>query len=1052
MTRTVSLLLASITLLSLGAACAQTADTEALVADLASDNADVRLSSARELAKLGPEPLARLMDLVAGDDQRVAAGARVAVEALVQNLTAPDAPEGREVVVGTLMAVASGDGPVAAKRFALRQLALIGGDGAVPGLSRLMADPEVGEMAQYALARIPGDDALAALIEAAGKADPSIRAGAINALGLRGDPAAVPALKAALDDADANLRMAAVQALGQIPSAEGIPLIWSATTQGSGAERQAARTAYTQLAETLLEAGQETEAEGMYQRIYAEFPALHERCAGLAGLATAAGGDALPTLLEAIGAGPPELRGVAKHALAEMDDAGVTGAVTRAAREGTPEARVALIWVLGMSGDKAAVPGLVAVLRESEEDVKIAALAALGRLQDPLTAKPIVTALSDEAEAVRRAAEAALARIPGDEAAATIVKSLGAASPEVRAILVRTLGLHPARAVDPTLIAMLADPNEGVRIAAIEALGRHQTPDAVPGLIAACLSDSENEAKAASAALTGMTKRRATQAMLDTLATSEAPKRAAILKALGARADADLYDTFLKATEDEDEQVAIAALDGLGRLRDEMAAPVAREIARTGTTEEKAAAIRAYLEIGRAKAQDEPEVALGMYHEALDLAEGDGEKRIALERLAEIGSPESLPRVRPLVQQGSDEVRKAAAGALVAIGEALARSGQTAEAEDVLTSSIDLLDDRNLVRRAAQVMRAIGKPLDLAAKDGFLTEYWVLGPFDDREKLRKADALPTDAAVNLAEPVAFEEQTREWRYRPSDDPLGHLDFEQAVARRDNVGAYAYVEFEVAEAQDVLLKVGSDDDVVCWLNGEKVDEFLDNRGWSPDQDTVKARLRAGTNRLLCKVLNGGGQWALSARLTDREGAPLEVKQWHLTPADIVAKRGFITSFWLLGPLPGREAARTTAVLDPAGEIDLTRTVRYGDRDLGWRWATLESANGVLDLQKAVARQDDAGCYAYAEVLSEQEQDVLLKIGSDDDVYCWLNGSLVHENPVSRPCTVDSDVVEAHLAAGANRLLVKVLQGGGQWALSLRITDPEGNPLALEQRKP
>jgi hypothetical protein len=33
-----------------------------------------------------------------------------------------------------------------------------------------------------------------------------------------------------------------------------------------------------------------------------------------------------------------------------------------------------------------------------------------------------------------------------------------------------------------------------------------------------------------------------------------------------------------------------------------------------------------------------------------------------------------------------------------------------------------------------------------------------------------------------------------------------------------------------------------------------------------------------------------------------------------------------------------------------------------------------------------------------------------------------------------------------------LLVKVLQGGGQWALSLRITDPDGKPLVLEQRKP
>lgn len=1052
MTRTISFSLALTTLLSIGSAFAQTGDVEAVLADLASDDANVRLASARELGKLGPEPLAKLMELVAGDDQRVAAGARVAVEALVQNMAAPDAPEGREAVIGTLMVVASGDGRVAARRFALRQLALIGGDDSVPGLTRLMDDPDVGEMAQYALARIPGKPALAALADAAQQTDHPMRMGAINALGLRADRAAVGALKATLTDPDAQVRTAAVQALGQVPSTDGIPLIWSATTQGSEEERQAARSAYVRLAETLLAAGYQTEATEMCDRVYAEFPALHERCAGLAGLAKAEGPAAVPRLLDAIRSGPSELRGSAKQALAEMDDAGVTGAVAKASREGAPEARVALIWVLGARGDTAAVPALVVALRGPEDEVKVAALAALGTLQDPSSVKPIIAALGDEADGVRRGAEAALGRIPGDETEETIAEALDGASPEARAALVRTLGLHSARAVDPTLIATLDDPDEAVRIAAIEALGRHQAPDAVSGLVAACLSESKKEASAASAALTGMTKRRATQAILDALSANAAPGRAAILKALGARADDDLYDTFVRATEDENEEVVVAALDGLGRLADERAAPVVREIARTGTADEKAAAIRAYLEIGKAKVDDDPETALAMYHESLDLAEGDGEKRLALERLAEVGSPESLPRVRPLVEQGSDEVRKAAAGALVAIGEDLARSGQTSEAEDVLTSSIELLDDRNLVRRAAQAMRAIGKPLQLGAKEGFLTEYWVLGPFGDREKLRKTDAIPTDAHIDVAEPVTFDEQTVEWRYRPSDDPLGHLDFEEAVARRNDVGAYAYVEFEAKEAQDVLLKVGSDDDVVCWLNGEKVHEFLDNRGWSADQDIVETRLEAGTNRLLCKVLNGGAQWALSARLTDRDGKPLQVKQWHLTPADIVAKHGYVTSFWVAGPLPGRETARNAPAPPTDTAIDLAQPVRFADQDYPWRWVSVDDTRGMLNLLNVFDRRNDAGCYLYAEVTAKKAQDVLLKIGSDDDVYCWLNGKLVHGNPVSRPWRADEDTAQAELQEGANRILIKVLQGGGDWAVSLRITDSERKPLVLEQRKP
>jgi hypothetical protein len=69
-----------------------------------------------------------------------------------------------------------------------------------------------------------------------------------------------------------------------------------------------------------------------------------------------------------------------------------------------------------------------------------------------------------------------------------------------------------------------------------------------------------------------------------------------------------------------------------------------------------------------------------------------------------------------------------------------------------------------------------------------------------------------------------------------------------------------------------------------------------------------------------------------------------------------------------------------------------------------------------------------------------------------VYCWLNGELVHENPAARPWGEDQDVVKARLQQGTNRILLKVLQGGGDWAASVRITDPQGNPLVLPQRKP
>jgi hypothetical protein len=47
-------------------------------------------------------------------------------------------------------------------------------------------------------------------------------------------------------------------------------------------------------------------------------------------------------------------------------------------------------------------------------------------------------------------------------------------------------------------------------------------------------------------------------------------------------------------------------------------------------------------------------------------------------------------------------------------------------------------------------------------------------------------------------------------------------------------------------------------------------------------------------------------------------------------------------------------------------------------------------------------------------------------------------------------VDQDVVKAHLEAGANRILLKVLNGGGNWQACLRITDPDSHPIKFKAR--
>jgi hypothetical protein len=120
-------------------------------------------------------------------------------------------------------------------------------------------------------------------------------------------------------------------------------------------------------------------------------------------------------------------------------------------------------------------------------------------------------------------------------------------------------------------------------------------------------------------------------------------------------------------------------------------------------------------------------------------------------------------------------------------------------------------------------------------------------------------------------------------------------------------------------------------------------------------------------------------------------------------------------------------------------------------LSWKPVTVSDPDGMLDLEQAVAQRGDAVAYLLAEVVSPQEQEVLLKIGSDDGFVVWVNGERKGELLAARPYAVDQNTVKARLKQGVNTILVKVTQGGGQWAAGVRITTPAGVPLRLEQRK-
>lgn len=71
------------------------------------------------------------------------------------------------------------------------------------------------------------------------------------------------------------------------------------------------------------------------------------------------------------------------------------------------------------------------------------------------------------------------------------------------------------------------------------------------------------------------------------------------------------------------------------------------------------------------------------------------------------------------------------------------------------------------------------------------------------------------------------------------------------------------------------------------------------------------------------------------------------------------------------------------------------------------------------------------YGCIELNSPRDQNTMMYVGSDDAVKVWINGQLVHNNPVERASDGFQDEFPIILKRGSNILLVAVYEGGGDW---------------------
>ena len=133
-------------------------------------------------------------------------------------------------------------------------------------------------------------------------------------------------------------------------------------------------------------------------------------------------------------------------------------------------------------------------------------------------------------------------------------------------------------------------------------------------------------------------------------------------------------------------------------------------------------------------------------------------------------------------------------------------------------------------------------------------------------------------------------------------------------------------------------------------------------------------------------------------------------------------------------------------------------REGDAVGNYAWTLAEIAstggNNVHNLLNKIGLGrrdvDDHSSYAFITLESATAQsDVTMRVGSNDAIKIWLNGEVVHNNPINRGAADYQDRFTVDLKRGDNLLLVKVSEREGDWSMFVGI-DAEVN--AVYKRPP
>jgi HEAT repeat protein len=610
-----------------------------------------------------------------------------------------------------LIAVLQSGAPKAEKVKAFKPLAVFGNKDAVPAIAPYLSDEELSSWARIALEAIPDPACDAALRKAEAGLKGRLLIGVINSIGVRRDVQAVDALVTRLGDADADVAVAAAAALGRIGGDAASKALEKALATATPAVRGEVADAVVRCAEKDLAGGKKDEAIRLYELVSKAAVPQRRVLEGVRGAIIARGPGGLPLLVDLLKSADKKRFALGLKLTREISGPAVTDALLAEVGHAAPARQALLLLALADRADPKVRDVLLQTARSGAGAARIASIRGLKKSGDASCGPVLLDAALDGNAEVSEAAVNVLADLPAKEIDDLLAARLQSASGESRLVLIDLAGRRHIESVTAVLLKLADDPDAKVGSAALTALGETIPVKDLPVLIArAVAEDKPEEAKAAEAALraacTRMSDRDATTAkVLDAVARAQVPAKCTLLGVLVATGGDKALKAVAAAARDSEADVRRAGYQALGQWTSADAGPEILSLVKSGDPALKIGALRAYIRIARQF--DIPAgPRMAMFREIMTLAQRDDERRLALDILKQIRTPQSLSVAVGYLDQ--PKLREAAARVAVTMSEKLIAS-RPAEVAAAMKQVLQATKNKDLVDKARGLLNRSGK-------------------------------------------------------------------------------------------------------------------------------------------------------------------------------------------------------------------------------------------------------------------------------------------------------------------------------------------------------